>query len=390
MLAGICGSLDSVLNIAFPDLTDDLELPVNRVGLIIVSYVAVYGFALIPAGRLADRRGGRFTVAVGGAVTCVGLAVAAFAPGLGALLLARVVQGAGTALVMAAAPALLTRSVDRSGRGRALGIFQTSAGVGLTIGPLLGGPIVAAMGWRAVFALRIPLFIVLVAVALFSRIPVREALPVRSAHLGGAPVRSLLRNGDFVRANLANVVANGAAFTVFIFGPTYMVDELGASEFLGGIVLALWAGATALAAPVAGRLTDRHGPAPIARIGLAVLVAGLVLGAVAVQLGTLGLLAVSSIATGAGLGLFTVANMTFVMGSLTDEQQGVAGGITLAMRTAGIIGAVGTLTVVFTSVGGDDVTAGLTATFITAVFAASAALLFRRPAVPSMPGSTDH
>ena len=384
IIAGICGSLDSVLNIAFPDLTDDLNLPVDRIGLIIVSYVGVFGLGLVPAGRLVDRRGGRLTIAIGGFVTVAGLALAATATGLPSLLIGRIVQGAGTAMVMAAAPSLLTRTAGPDAQGRALGMLQTSTGVGLTLGPLIGGLIVASWGWRAVFGLRIPLFVLLVVIAVATAEPRTAPTDQR------VPLGPILRNGAFIRANLANLIASGAAFAVFIFGPSYMVDELGASELVGGIVLALWAGALALVSPVAGRLTDRHDPGPAAMGGLGLLVVGLVIGAVASSVSSLSLLAASSLVTGAGLGLFTVANMTFVMGSLDQEHQGVAGGITLTMRTIGLLASVGVLTLVFNTFGDADVGRGLTATFIAAAIATFGAIAVsrRRPDLVGTPDTT--
>ena len=384
IIAGICGSLDSVLNIAFPDLTDDLNLPVDRIGLIIVSYVGVFGLGLVPAGRLVDRRGGRLTIAIGGFVTVAGLALAATATGLPSLLIGRIVQGAGTAMVMAAAPSLLTRTAGPDAQGRALGMLQTSTGVGLTLGPLIGGLIVASWGWRAVFGLRIPLFVLLVVIAVATAEPRTAPTDQR------VPLGPILRNGAFIRANLANLIASGAAFAVFIFGPSYMVDELGASELVGGIVLALWAGALALVSPVAGRLTDRHDPGPAAMGGLGLLVVGLVIGAVASSVSSLSLLAASSLVTGAGLGLFTVANMTFVMGSLDQEHQGVAGGITLTMRTIGLLASVGVLTLVFNTFGDADVGRGLTATFIAAAIATLGAIAVsrRRPDLVGTPDTT--
>ena len=388
--AGAYGSLDSMLNVAFPDLIGDLGIAVVDIQWLVVAFVLASGGALIGAGRLGDQFGHHRTLAWGGLASAAGLVVCAAAPALPLLVVGRVLQGLGTAFVMASAPALITASAGDSGRARALGLFQMSAAVGLALGPLVAGPLVGALGWRAVFWTRAPvglalgvlagrqarhapvgraalggpallaatLATVLVALNLSLRLGPTAgvaALAVVGAGLAVVLTRhqraaddpvialDLLRRPAFLSANLLAVVANGAAFVGWLFVPTYLVDELGRSAFTGGVVLAATPAATAAMAPVAARLADRWAPATVAAGGLVTLTAGLVVGGIVAPSASVMGLALALALVGAGLGLFTVPNMAYVFASLPEDRQGVAGGVTLTMRTVGIVLGVGLL-----------------------------------------------
>jgi len=389
--AGAYGSLDSMLNVAFPDLIGDLGIAVVDIQWLVVAFVLASGGTLIGAGRLGDLLGHHRTLSWGGLVSAAGMALCAAAPNLPVLVVGRVLQGLGTAFVMASAPALITASAGEGGRGRALGLFQMSAAMGLALGPLVAGPLVGAVGWRSVFWTRAPIG---VALGLLARRQARHAPSAGRVALGGPALLAatlatvlvalnlslrlgvsgpliglalagavlavvlarhqrraddpvialdLLRRPAFLSANLLAVAANGAAFVGWLFVPTYLVDELGRSTFTGGVVLAATPAATALTAPVAGRLSDRWGPATVAAAGLVVLTAGLAVGGLVAPTASVTGLGLAMALVGVGLGLFTVPNMAYVFASLPADRQGVAGGVTQTMRTMGIVVGVGLL-----------------------------------------------
>jgi len=456
-LAGAYGSLDTMLNIAFPDLVDGLDIGVFDLQWIIVAYVLSYGGLLIGAGRLGDWSGHRRALRWGGVISAAGMVVCGAAPNLGVLVGGRVVQGVGTALVMASAPALITGTFGEERRGRALGLFQMSAAVGLAVGPLIGGPIVAGLGWRWVFWIRVPVgialtvltsrhrprgasepsdlgeatpalalalapgqgagdrrevdlvgplaFAVVIAAGLTALNlgfafgpgrPVVIALLAATAGLGWGLARQqrasldpvvdlgLLRRPAFLIANLLNLIANGAAFVGWLFVPEFVVDELGSPVIVGGVVLAASPAAMALVAPLAGRWSDRYGASAVATAGLVAQTAGLAAGVVLARERSVLGLALALALVGAGLGLFTVPNMSSVMGSLPADRQGVAGGVTLTMRTAGIVIGVAALSAVFDARVADGFGLALADTFLVAALATSfaVALSIGRPRRP--------
>ena len=119
--------------------------------------MATFAVALVPAGRLADRAGHARVFRAGLVLTGVAHLLCGLAPAWSWLLGARVVQGLGAALVMASAPALVTLATPPGRRGRALGHLGLAASVGAVIGPLGGGALVGALGWRVAYLGRLPL-----------------------------------------------------------------------------------------------------------------------------------------------------------------------------------------------------------------------------------------
>ncbi len=113
-------TLDSAVNIAFPAISAAFGAPVSAIQWIVIAYILTDACLILPAGRLADRVGHRPVFGLGLAVTGGALLLCGLAPTLGWLLTARVLQGAGAALVFATAPALVTLASPDALRQRAL------------------------------------------------------------------------------------------------------------------------------------------------------------------------------------------------------------------------------------------------------------------------------
>jgi MFS family permease len=165
-------TLDSAVNIAFPAISAAFAVPVSAIQWIVIAYILTDACLILPAGRLADRVGHRRVFAAGLAITGTALLLCGTARSFGGLLAARALQGAGAALVFGSAPALVTLATPEALRQRALGWFNLAFGVGIVVGPLLGGVLAAAWSWRAVYLVRVPL----AALALFLTWRLRPAL----------------------------------------------------------------------------------------------------------------------------------------------------------------------------------------------------------------------
>lgn len=338
-LAGAFGSLDTALNIAFPDLLDDFDLRLPDLQWVVITYVLSYGVLLLAAGRLGDQIGHRRVMALGGIGSAVALGACALAPSFSLFLTARVLQGVATAMVMASAPALLT--AGRMGAGaRAASVFQTAAGAGLAVGPLLGGVAVAAIGWRGVFWFRIPIAAVLVVVARRAVDAEPRSAPGDTGRGQGPLPTWRIRRAPFAAANLATTLVNGSMFVTWLLVPTFLVDHVGIGAGPGGAVLAVSPLATAVAARSAPALGRRYRPQVVAVGGVAAMVGGLTLLAATAAAQSVWTVSLSLFLVGGGLGLFTVPNMAFVMNALPPHRQGVAGSLNLVMRTIGIVAGV--------------------------------------------------
>ncbi len=148
---------------------------------------------------------------------------------------------------------------------------------------------------------------------------------------------SLFRHPPFVIANLLAVLANCARFAIGLLVPYYVIDVLRYPATTGGTLMLAAAMMTPLAAPVAGRLSDRFGTAVLSALGLALEGLGLwMISRLDAQAEYL-LVAVALSVVGLGLGVFEAPNMSFVMGAIPRNQQGVAGSIANMMRTLGIV-----------------------------------------------------
>lgn len=402
--AGVFGSLDTALNIAFPDLLVGLGIEVADLQWVVVTFVLSSGAALLVAGQLGDLADHRLLVQVGAICSVGALVACATAPSYGWFLAARVAQGLSTALVMAGAPALATGAAAAGGRGRALGVFSAAVGLGAAAGPALGGPLVSLGGWPAVFWFRVPIAgalallavvvgrgerrsrqrragavpghsdvpgAVLIAVGLsaallvigsgsrlgFDSPAVLGAIALtaivvvvqrRRAAVHPAPVLppGLLGRGPVGRAAVLAVVANGSMFVAWLLVPSLVVDQLGASPSAGGLALASAPLAMALVAPATGRWLDRSGRRRPMIAGLGVEATGLALLAAAPTEpgGGVGLaiavIAVAMALVGAGIGMFAVANLAEVMAALPADRQGTGGGLALLLRTIGIVAGV--------------------------------------------------
>jgi DHA2 family methylenomycin A resistance protein-like MFS transporter len=148
----------TIVNVALGPIGNDLGGAVSTAQWIVNGYTLAFAALLLTAGSLADRLGLRTGFLVGLAVFAVGSAACAGATSLAGLIVARVVQGAGAAALMPCSLALIAHMFpDPGDRRRALGVWGGASGIGLAAGPVLGGIITAALGWRAIFLVNVPI-----------------------------------------------------------------------------------------------------------------------------------------------------------------------------------------------------------------------------------------
>ncbi|HEY7276277.1 MAG TPA: MFS transporter [Trebonia sp.] len=161
-VAAVCfgafmGQLDaSVVTVAFPALQRQFGAGLASVQWVSLAYLLVLTALLVPAGRWSDRAGRKLMYLYGFVVFAGSSAACGLAPSLGALIVLRVVQAAGAAVLQANSVALVVTSVPPRTRRAALGVQAAAQAVGLASGPVIGGLLVAAAGWRWVFFLNVP------------------------------------------------------------------------------------------------------------------------------------------------------------------------------------------------------------------------------------------
>jgi EmrB/QacA subfamily drug resistance transporter len=244
VLASMVGFLDaSVVNVAVPAIQRDLGASVAAVQWTLTGYLVAVAALLLLSGALADRFGRGRVLGAGLVVMCVASVLCAVAPSVGTLIAARVVQGAGAALVVPSSLALLNGTLRVDDRPQGIGVWAGVATIGTTVGPYAGGWLVDHVSWRAVFLLNLPL--ILGALVVLRRVPEPRAAAPRPLSL------------DVAGAGLA-VAGLGALIYALNAGPQ---DGWGSARIVVPGVLAV--ACLAALAPV-----ERRRRAPMLRLSL--------------------------------------------------------------------------------------------------------------------------
>jgi len=382
LLGSVLAPLDSMVNAAFPAITAAFSLDVASIRWVVISYMVAFSSLVIVSGRLGDLFGYRRVFGAGLLVCAAAFLACGLAPDYGWLLAARALQGVGVALVLGAGPALALSIFPETERTRILARYAAAFALGLAAGPIVGGALVDAFGWQAVYLARAPL--ALAAWLLLGRVPVRQLGPERSFDAAGSlllaawtgslllgialpgmtalgfgllaaitftifvvrETRSrhpmirlgLFRSAAFSVLNLASVAVHFAGFVIFLLGPYLFVGALGLSAKSAGILLALGPSGAAIGSAGAGRLVMRFGARRIAFAGLLLDLAGVAVAAT--WNGATGAVSIGLwlVVQGLGIGLFQVAYTDLVIATLPREERGVASSLTNFTRTLGVVG----------------------------------------------------
>jgi MFS transporter, DHA2 family, methylenomycin A resistance protein len=378
----------TVVGVALPTIGRDLGASATELEWTVDAYVLVYASLLLPGGVAGDRHGRKPAFILGVALFGCGSLAAGLAPTTGLLLAARVVQGTGPALLIPGSLAIIRATfADSRQRSMAIGLWSTSSGIAMAVGPVVGGVIVTAIGWRWVFLLNVPLTAALVAIAarVVPRLPSAGARGrfdwpgaaasvagvgllafaviegqdrgwtsalVMAAFAAGAGAGAVFvlaerhRAGPLVDVSLflrpAFAVANLAALAVFfafvgaiVYFSAYFQQVQGRSPVAAGLAVCAIGVAYAIAAAWSGRLVGRFGERWPLLIGLAV--SGLATLALR-RLGTatgLGSIWWNFALLGAGIGLCGTPVTTLALSAVNVSRAGMASAVLNVSRQIG-------------------------------------------------------
>jgi EmrB/QacA subfamily drug resistance transporter len=157
----------TIVNIAVPDMSASLDASLDQILWIINAYVLVYAVLLISCGRLGDIFGPKRLFIIGLAVFTLASAACGFANSPEQLIVARIVQGVGGALLTPQTLSVITVIFPPEKRGAAFGVWGAVAGVATAAGPTLGGYLVTNWGWEWVFFVNVPIGVITIALAAF-------------------------------------------------------------------------------------------------------------------------------------------------------------------------------------------------------------------------------
>jgi EmrB/QacA subfamily drug resistance transporter len=427
-----------VVTTALPRIRIDLGASLSGLEWIVNAYTLSFAVLLLTGAALGDRFGRRRILTIGLSIFTASSAIAALAPNSTVLIAARAVQGAGAALVLPLTLTLLSEAFPAGRRGVALGIWSGISGLGVALGPVIGGAVVSGISWQWIFWINVPIGLVVVPLA---RLRLSESVGAnRHLDLPGVALASGGLLGvvyALVRANalgwtsatvLGSAIAGAALLAAFVaweqrtstpmlpmrffrsrafsatngvslamyfgmFGAIFLLAQFfqtaqGYTPLEAGLRTLPWTAMPIFVAPVAGILSDRVGSRPLMFLGLAL------------QATALGWLATEMTATmsysrmivpfmmaGAGMALVFAPAANAVLGSVRAEEAGQASGATNAIREVGGVLGIAVLASVFSGAGGyagpTSFVAGLVPAVATAavVLAVGAAIALAIPAL---------
>ncbi len=383
-------SLDtSIANAGLPALAHAFTASFPAVQWVVLSYLLAITALIVGVGRLGDIVGRRRLLLGGIALFTAASLLCGIAPALWFLIASRAAQGLGAAIMMALSIAAVGGTVPKERTGSAMGLLGTMSAIGTTLGPSLGGLLIAGPGWRAIFLVNVPLGILnyFLAYRHLAPDPLREerdrtgfdrkGMLAMAMALAAYALSMTVGQGRFGALNLGLLL--GAAFGTAVFlrieakaasplirlslfhgpvlgaglgmsalvsammmstlvvGPFYLFHALGLSPIHAGLALSVGPLVAALAGLPAGRIVDRFGPYRMALAGLAATGSGcLALSILPLASGLPGYLAPIACIT-AGYALFQTANNTSILADIPSSQRGVISGMLSLSRNLGLL-----------------------------------------------------
>jgi EmrB/QacA subfamily drug resistance transporter len=402
-VASFMVALDAlVVTTALSTIRRDLGASIEALEWTVNAYSLSFAVLLMTGAALGDRLGRRRMFVVGLLLFAAASAACALAGSVGWLIAARTVQGAGAALVMPLAMALLSAAFPREERGKALGIFSGLTGLALIAGPVAGGAIAEGIAWQWIFWINIPIALIAVPLALGriregfgpgTAVDIPGVVLVTGAVLG--VVWALMRGNNAGWASLEVVAALAAGFLLAIafaawelrvrepmlpmrffrvrafssgiaasfllyaslYGALFfMAQFLQAAQGFGplgaGLRLLPWTATLFVIAPVAGSLVNRIGERALIVIGLALQALGFAwIALIAAPDIGYGSLVAPLIIAGAGVSMAMPAAQNAVLSSVAASEIGKASGIFNMFRFLGGVCGIAIAVVVFARTG---------------------------------------
>ncbi|MFD4552788.1 MFS transporter [Streptomyces sp. NPDC058469] len=382
----------TVVNVALPRIGSGLHTDIGGLQWVVDGYALALAALMLTSGTAGDRYGHRRVVLAGLAVFGAGSLACGLAPDVAVLVIARVVQGVGAALLLPGTLAIISRAYpDDAARARAIGVWAGVGSLALPAGPLLGGALTDWLGWRAIFLINVPVVLFALvrsaAVVEESREASARRLDPPGLLLGGllllattyafieggrtgagspyvvtaatvavlalvaltvAELRrgdeamlppALLRRPAFDAANATAGIMNlGTLGTLFVLMLFLQSVQHRSALVAGFAVLPLFA-PLAVIAPFGGRITSRIGSRVPAAAGLLIAAAGLALLARAQPHSGLPVLLPALLLWGIGCGLLTPAVVAAAIATVPADRAGLASAVNnTARQTGGAIG----------------------------------------------------
>jgi EmrB/QacA subfamily drug resistance transporter len=382
----VIGLDNTILNVALPTLVRDLHASTSQLQWIVDAYALVFASLLLTAGSLGDRYGRRRVLGAGLVVFGIGSVLSAFAQTPGNLIAFRALMGVGGALIMPSTLSIVSNVFPAEERGRAIGIWAGFSGIGIAIGPVIGGWLLEHFWWGSVFFINVPVIALAVLAGLFlvpeSRDPAATPLDPVGAVLSTAGLTALtyglieapshgwtdgtiltsfvaavvllgsfvlaelrvrhpmmdvrlFENGRFTAASIGTALVFFSLFGALFFLTQYLQFVLGYGTLEVGVRLIPVAGALIVGAPLSARLVERIGTKAVVTGGLTLVSGGLLLLATASLASGYSLVVSSLVVLGLGMGMTMAPATEAIMGALPRARAGAGSAVSTTVRQVG-------------------------------------------------------
>jgi EmrB/QacA subfamily drug resistance transporter len=401
-----------VITTAFATIRAEFGSSVETLQWAVNAFNLSFAVLLLTGAALGDRFGRRRMFAFGIALFVLASAACALAPGAAWLIAARTGQGAGAALVMPLAMAILSAAFPKEERARALGIFSGVTGCALIVGPAIGGFITENLGWRWAFWINLPIglilaglvlarlresfgpkakldivglmLVALAALALVWGLLRGNAIGWTSVEVMGAlalgavfainfvtyelrtptpmvPMR-LFASRSFSAGAAASFLFYAAMYGVLFLLPQFLQVSLGAGPLGAGLRLLPWTSTLFVTAPVAGAMVGRFGERPLVVTGVLMQAIGLGwIALVASTQATYAALVAPLVLAGVGVSMAMPAAQNAIMSSVAPTEMGKASGVFNMGRFLGGMFGIASLVATFSASGAVDTAAHFSA-----------------------------
>jgi len=385
----------SSINIALPAIQAEFGADAVLLSWIATSYLLSTAAFLLPLAKAGDIWGRKKVFFIGVIIFTISSLTAAISVSVKTLILFRIIQGVGAAMIMTTGVAMLTSAYSAQRRGKAIGINVAAVYVGLSVGPFLGGLLTENFGWRSVFLAIAPVGLACIIItgkylqqewadargekldlissiiyiaALVTLIYGATLLPDSKAyiliilgiigtilfirhqlHIENPifEIKLFTQNRVFAYSNLAALINYAATFAVTFLMSLYLQYIKGLNAQTAGLILIVQPALQAVISPYAGRLSDKKDPGVIASIGMGLTTVGLIFLILLDFDTSLSYTLMVLITLGVGFALFASPNTNAIMGAVEKKYYGIASGAASIMRLLGQMASMVITTVVF-------------------------------------------
>jgi len=390
--------------VALPSIASHFGADLPTVQWVVVGYSLTVSVLLLPMGRLSDMMDRKKVYIIGFTIYTLAAALAGLSNDLTSLILARVLQGVGSAMVQANMTVMMLSIFPGSERGKALGYQTSIVGTGAIVGPALGGFLVSALGWRAVFLVNLPVGVIVITAAMVildrsrfshdTQVGQRLRFDWLGAGLSGGALLALLlaiSNGNQAGWGSPSIVAgllvSGALLAGFIWWelktsspmlelrlfrrklvalgvsagwlsflgltsgmfmmPFYLQKVQGYSPGESGLIVIFSAGSMAIVGPISGRLSDRYGWRVLKVIGIGLAATAVfIFAATLTEHSPLGLIIPVLILQSCGFSLFNIPNNSSILSAVERSRYGIVLALTHLTRNSASVAGVAVATAI--------------------------------------------